>query len=50
MAGNELLERKARMNKLIQGGIAGFAAWKWGGGLFGAIVIFVIAYYLLGKL
>ena len=38
------------MNKLIQTGIAGFAAWKWGGGLIGTIILFLIVYYLLGKL
>lgn len=39
-----------RVNKLIKTGIAGFAAWKWGGGLFGTIILFVIIYYLLGHL
>lgn len=29
--------------------IAGYAGWKWGGGCFGFIAIFVIAYFLLGK-
>ncbi len=38
------------MNQLIRTGIAGFAAWKWGGGLLGAIVLFLIVYYLLGYL
>ena len=38
------------MNRLIRTGIAGFAAWKWGGGLFGAIILFIIVYYLLGYL
>jgi len=37
------------MNTPIKAGIAGFAAWKWGGGVLGAIVIFVIIFYLLGK-
>jgi hypothetical protein len=38
------------MNGLLKTGIAGYAAWKWGGGLIGAVVLFVIAFYLLGKL
>lgn len=38
------------MNRLIRTGIAGFAAWKLGGGLFGAIIVFVIIFYLLGYL
>lgn len=38
------------MNKMIRGGIAGFAAWKWGGGIIGTIVLFLIIYYLLGYL
>ncbi len=38
------------MNNLIKGGIAGFAAWKWGGGIIGTIIVFVIVYFLLGKL
>jgi hypothetical protein len=37
------------MNRLIRTGIAGFAAYKWGGGLIGALIIFVIIYYLLGQ-
>lgn len=41
-------ERTLRMNNLIKTGIAGFAAWKWGGGIFGTIILFVIVYYLLG--
>lgn len=35
---------------LLRGGIAGVAAWKWGGGCFGTIVIFVIIYNVLGLL
>ena len=38
------------MNKLVRGGIAGFAAWKWGGGIIGTILIFIIVFYLLGYL
>lgn len=38
------------MNKLIRGGIAGFAAYKWGGGILGTIVVFLIVFYLLGYL
>lgn len=28
--------------------LAGAAAYKWGGGCLGTIVVFVIVYYLLG--
>jgi hypothetical protein len=38
------------MNNLIRAGIAGFAAWKWGGGIIGAILLFLIIFYLLGYL
>lgn len=37
------------MNRLVKTGIAGFAAYKWGGGIFGAIILFVIVFYLLGR-
>ena len=37
------------MNKLLKGGIASFAAWKWGGGCLGTIVVFVLVYWLLGQ-
>jgi hypothetical protein len=35
---------------MLRTGIAGFAAWKWGGGLIGAVLLFVLIYFLLGKL
>ena len=38
------------MNNLIKTGIAGFAAWKWGGGIFGTIILFIIIYFLLGRM
>jgi hypothetical protein len=41
---------ESHMNKLVRGGIAGFAAWKWGGGLLGGILLFLIIYFLLGYL
>lgn len=37
------------MNNLVKSGIAGFAAWKWGGGIVGGIILFVIIFYLLGR-
>lgn len=37
------------MNKLLKGGIAGFAAWKLGGGIIGTILIFILIFWLLGK-
>lgn len=36
------------MSRLIRGGLAGLAAWKWGGGILGMIIIFLIVYWLLG--
>ncbi|WP_255491707.1 hypothetical protein [Hufsiella arboris] len=36
------------MNNFFRTLIAGFAAWKWGGGCLGTIAIFVIVYWLLG--
>lgn len=38
------------MNRLLKTGIAGFAAWKWGGGLIGTIILFLIVFWLLGRL
>ncbi len=38
------------MNKIIRTGIAGFAAWKWGGGIIGTILLFILVFYLLGYL
>jgi hypothetical protein len=35
---------------LLRGGLAGLAAWKWGGGCLGTIIVFVIVYLLLGVL
>ena len=43
-----LTGRSFHLNPLFRTGIAGFAAWKWGGGLIGSIILFVIVYYLLG--
>jgi uncharacterized membrane protein YdcZ (DUF606 family) len=37
------------MQNWIKTLIAGFAAWKWGGGCFGTILVFVVIYYLLGQ-
>lgn len=36
------------MNNMFRGLFAGAAAYKWGGGCFGTILIFVIVYMLLG--
>ena len=44
------LSKGITMNNLLRTGIAGFAAWKWGGGLLGTIILFLIVYYLLGYL
>ena len=37
------------MNNLLRTGIAGLAGWKLGGGLIGAILIFLLVYWLLGR-
>jgi hypothetical protein len=33
---------------LLRTGVAGLAAWKWGGGIVGTIIVFVIVYWLIG--
>jgi len=37
------------MNNLFRGLLAGGAAYKWGGGCFGTVIIFVLVYMLLGS-
>jgi len=34
--------------QLLRGALAGFAAWKWGGGCIGTILVFLLVYWLLG--
>lgn len=36
------------MNNVVRTGLAGAAAWKWGGGLISTIVIFLLVFFLLG--
>lgn len=36
------------MRDLLRAGIAGFGAWKLGGGCLSTIIIFLILYWLLG--
>jgi hypothetical protein len=36
------------MNNGLRGLLAGAGAWKWGGGCFGTVLVFVIIYVLLG--
>jgi hypothetical protein len=36
------------MRDLLRAGIAGFAAWKLGGGCLSVIIIFLIIFWLLG--
>ena len=57
MVENELLIRNVKHTPkgvttmgLLRGGLAGLGAWKWGGGLFGTIIVFLILYWLLGAL
>lgn len=33
---------------LLRSGLAAAAAWKWGGGILGTIIVFLLAYWLLG--
>lgn len=33
---------------MLRGGLAALGAWKWGGGIFGTILVFVLLYFLLG--
>lgn len=33
----------------LKGILAGAAAWKFGGGLFSMIIIFIVVFWLLGK-
>jgi len=37
------------MKNWLKAGIAGIAAWKWGGGCISTILIFVLIYWLLGS-
>lgn len=37
------------MNNMFRGLLAGFGAWKLGGGCVGTVVVFVIIYFLLGQ-
>jgi hypothetical protein len=41
--------REKFMNDLLRGGLAGAAAWKFGGGLISTILIFLLIFWLLGK-
>ena len=36
------------MNNLFRGILSGAAAWKWGGGCLGTVVVFLIVWALLG--
>jgi len=37
------------MNNLFRGLIAGGAAYKWGGGCFGTVLVFLVIWMLLGQ-
>jgi hypothetical protein len=37
-----------RMSKLLRGVVAGWAAWKLGGGLIGTILLFIVLWWVLG--
>lgn len=36
------------MQNWLRGLIAGVAAWKWGGGCLGTVLLFIIIYWALG--
>ncbi|HUR66613.1 MAG TPA: hypothetical protein VMZ03_09695 [Chitinophagaceae bacterium] len=36
------------MNNFWKTLVAGYAGWKWGGGCFGFIIVFIIVFYFLG--
>ncbi len=38
------------MRELFRAGLAGLGAWKLGGGLISTILIFILLYWLLGKI
>ena len=37
------------MRNIFRTAIAGYGAWKLGGGCFGTIIVFLIIYWLLGS-
>lgn len=37
------------MNGLFRNVLAGAAAYKWGGGCLGTVLVFVLVYFLLGS-
>lgn len=41
--------KQKNMQNWLKTLIAGGVAWKWGGGCFGTIALFVIIYWLLGQ-
>lgn len=38
-----------RMNNLFRGLLAGYGAWRWGGGCLGTVLLFVLLWVLLGQ-
>jgi len=43
------LSKITTMNNLFRGLLAGAAAWKWGGGCLGTILVFVLVWMALGQ-
>lgn len=37
------------MRNIFRTMIAGYGAWKWGGGCVGTILVFLLIYWLLGS-
>jgi len=37
------------MNNLFRGLLAGYGAWKWGGGCLGTVLVFILIWTLLGQ-
>ena len=46
---NQSCHKESNMG-LVRAGVAGLAAWKWGGGIIGTILVFLLVYWLLGVL
>ena len=37
------------MSKLLRGAVAGAGAWKFGGGVIGTVLLFILLWVLLGN-
>jgi hypothetical protein len=37
------------MNNFLRGILAGYGAWRWGGGCLGTVLVFILIWTLLGQ-